>query len=162
MKNITLIIGLCVSALLFSSAAQAGHERSGYQGKSKSHHHQGHHHKDRGKQHPGSRKVVIHSHQPSYHTARRHSSHRSPPPIKTMRHHVHQKRHHIGRGDPRPTHVIIVKGKPIPHGWGKRLHHNQARHLPHYPGYEWRRVGRDMVLVVVATGIVYAILDNVL
>lgn len=35
-------------------------------------------------------------------------------------------------------------------------------HLPYYPGYEWRQVGRDVVLIAIATGIVYEILDNVL
>ncbi|WP_390888748.1 RcnB family protein [Leclercia adecarboxylata] len=34
--------------------------------------------------------------------------------------------------------------------------------LPQYQGYEWRRVGSDIVLVAVTTGIVYTILQGVL
>jgi Ni/Co efflux regulator RcnB len=33
--------------------------------------------------------------------------------------------------------------------------------LPDCPGYEWRRLGTDMVLVTMGTGIVYAILQGV-
>ncbi|MGA4601390.1 RcnB family protein, partial [Ectopseudomonas hydrolytica] len=34
--------------------------------------------------------------------------------------------------------------------------------LPYYEGYEWKQIGRDVVLVAIATGIVYEILRNVL
>ncbi|WP_163018477.1 RcnB family protein, partial [Pseudomonas viridiflava] len=32
----------------------------------------------------------------------------------------------------------------------------------HYEGYEWRRLGTDVVLIAIGTGIGYAILDGVL
>jgi Ni/Co efflux regulator RcnB len=79
---------------------------------------------------------------------------------------VHQAfrehRGQIGRGGPLPAGIKIQQGKPLPHGYGKRLDAKALKGLPHYPGYEWRRVGSDIVLVTVATGIVYAILQGVL
>ncbi|HLV17935.1 MAG TPA: anti-virulence regulator CigR family protein, partial [Pseudomonas sp.] len=59
-------------------------------------------------------------------------------------------------------HVHIVRGKPLPPGWGKRLNAHQRRYVPHYHGYEWRRTGSDLVLVALATGIVHEILHEVL
>jgi hypothetical protein len=35
-------------------------------------------------------------------------------------------------------------------------------HLPHYDVYELKHLGRDVILVAIATGIVYEILENVL
>jgi len=37
-----------------------------------------------------------------------------------------------------------------------------VRQLPDYPGYEWRQLGTDVVLIAVGTGLVYAILQGVL
>lgn len=34
--------------------------------------------------------------------------------------------------------------------------------LPHYDGYEWMQAGTDLLLVAVATGLIYEVLDNVL
>lgn len=82
--------------------------------------------------------------------------------MSSLRHQVYGKRHHFKRGPALPRHVVIVQGRPMPHGWGKPLPYNQLRHLPHYPGYEWRLAGRDLILIAATTGIVYAILDNVL
>src|SRR3990167_436647 len=79
---------------------------------------------------------------------------------------VHQAfrehRGQIGRGGPLPAGVKIQKGKPLPHGYGKRLDARALKGLPHYPGYEWRRVGSDIVLITVTSGIVYTILQGVL
>ena len=73
-----------------------------------------------------------------------------------------QHRDLIGRGQPLPPGVHIAKGKPLPPGCGKRLDRRALQNLPHYDGYEWRRLGTDVVLIAVGTGIVYAILDGVL
>lgn len=56
----------------------------------------------------------------------------------------------------------LARGKPLPPGIAKRFDSGLASRLPHYEGYEWKQVGTDVVLVAVATGIVYEILRNVL
>jgi Ni/Co efflux regulator RcnB len=55
----------------------------------------------------------------------------------------------------------LARGKPLPPGLAKRFDHRLEARLPHYPGYEWRQLGRDAVLVAVTTGVVEAILDNI-
>jgi Ni/Co efflux regulator RcnB len=74
----------------------------------------------------------------------------------------HERRAQIGRGPALPRGVHIRKGHPLPRGYGKRLDARSLRGLPSYQGYEWRRVGSDVVLTAVTTGIVYAILQGVL
>ncbi len=74
---------------------------------------------------------------------------------------IREHRDEIGRG-PAVQHVAIVKGRPLPQGYGKRLPPPLLDRLPHYEGYEWRRVGSDMILVALTTGIVYEILSGVL
>lgn len=88
----------------------------------------------------------------------------SPPPrdFHPVHVQVHANRHYIGRGPALPPHVHIVRGKPLPPGWGRPLSHRQHRHVPRYHGYEWRRAGSDLVLVALATGIVHEILHEVL
>lgn len=93
--------------------------------------------------------------------AAQHAGH-PPADFKPVRQSVHEQRHLIGRGPALPSHVHIVKGKPLPPGYGKRLPAATLAHLPHYPGYEWRRVGSDMVLITISTGLVYEILAGVL
>lgn len=73
-----------------------------------------------------------------------------------------QNRQQIGRGGSVPANVSIAKGKPLPSGYGKRLDARQLNGVPQYDGYEWRRVGSDMVLVALTTGIVHTILQGVL
>ena len=34
--------------------------------------------------------------------------------------------------------------------------------LPYYPGYEWRRMGGDIVLIAIGTGVVYEVLEGML
>ncbi|EIK52605.1 integral membrane protein [Stutzerimonas stutzeri TS44] len=55
----------------------------------------------------------------------------------------------------------LSRGKPLPPGIARKMDGRLLSHMPYYPGYEWRQVGRDVVLVAIATGIVYEILDNV-
>ena len=56
----------------------------------------------------------------------------------------------------------LQRGKPLPPGIAKKLDPRLVGRLPDYPGYEWRQVGRDLILVAVATGIIEAILNEVL
>ncbi len=56
----------------------------------------------------------------------------------------------------------VARGKPLPPGIAKNMDSRLLAHLPHYDGYEWKQLGRDVILVAIATGIVYEILENVL
>lgn len=87
---------------------------------------------------------------------------RPPENFDGVRNTIQQHRDVIGRGQPLPPNIHVVKGRPLPPGYGKRLDARSLQHLPHYDGYEWRRLGTDVVLIAVGTGIVYAILDGVL
>ncbi len=89
--------------------------------------------------------------------------HRRPPDdFRDVRIHIHDHRHYFGRGPDVRTRVIIVKGQPLPRGWGRPMTREQLRYLPYYHGYEWRRVGTDMILVELATNIVHEVLVDVL
>ncbi|MCK2183321.1 anti-virulence regulator CigR family protein [Halomonas getboli] len=56
----------------------------------------------------------------------------------------------------------LARGKPMPPGIGKRLDDGIRRDLPHYDGYEWRRVGADAVLVDITNDIIYDVIHDVL
>ena len=56
----------------------------------------------------------------------------------------------------------LARGKPLPPGIAKNMDSRLLGHLPRYEGYEWKQIGRDVVLVAIATGIVYEILENIL
>lgn len=56
----------------------------------------------------------------------------------------------------------LARGKPLPPGIAKKLDSRLIGKLPRYDGYEWQQAGTDMVLVTLATGIVYEVLRNVL
>ncbi len=56
----------------------------------------------------------------------------------------------------------LARGKPLPPGIAKRMDDRLLTALPRYDEYEWRQVGRDVVLVAITTGVVEAILRNVL
>lgn len=56
----------------------------------------------------------------------------------------------------------LARGKPLPPGIAKRFDNRLLGQLPHYDGYEWQQVGSDVVLVTIATGLIYEILENVL
>lgn len=56
----------------------------------------------------------------------------------------------------------LVRGKPLPPGIAKKtLPASMIHDLPYYPGYEWRVVGDDLVLVALSTAIVTAIINGV-
>ncbi|UUY06734.1 RcnB family protein [Pseudomonas sp. J452] len=56
----------------------------------------------------------------------------------------------------------LARGKPLPPGIAKRFDSRLQGQLPYYAGYEWQQVGTDVVLVAIATGIIYEVLQNVL
>ena len=56
----------------------------------------------------------------------------------------------------------LARGKPLPPGIAKKLDGRLLGRLPHYDGYEWMQAGTDLLLVAVATGLIYEVLDNVL
>jgi Ni/Co efflux regulator RcnB len=85
-----------------------------------------------------------------------------PSDFNQARQQISQHRDEIGRGPALPPNIHIAKGRPLPSGYGKRLPEPVLMQLPRYQGYEWRRVGSDMVLVALTTGIVYEILQGVL
>lgn len=56
----------------------------------------------------------------------------------------------------------LARGKPLPPGIAKKLDNRLIGRLPHYEGYEWRQAGADLVLVAIATGVIYEVLQEVL
>ncbi|KFC09478.1 putative inner membrane protein [Trabulsiella guamensis ATCC 49490] len=56
----------------------------------------------------------------------------------------------------------VMRGKPLPPGIEKKtLPASMLGELPNYPGYEWKRIGDDLVLVALSTAIVTAVLNGV-
>ncbi|WP_339650294.1 RcnB family protein [Halopseudomonas pelagia] len=92
----------------------------------------------------------------------RHHSAAPPEDFSELHNLFHSNRQQIGAGPKVPRSVSIQQGRPLPKGYGKRLDDRALRGMPRYEGYEWRRVGTDIVLVAVTTGVVYAILKGVL
>jgi Ni/Co efflux regulator RcnB len=87
---------------------------------------------------------------------------RPPADFGDVRRTIQEHREIIGRGQPLPPDVHIVRGHPLPRGYGRRLDARSLEYLPRYDGYEWRRLGPDVVLVALGSGIVYEILEGVL
>jgi len=56
----------------------------------------------------------------------------------------------------------LSRGKPLPPGIAKKLDGRLVGRLPHYDGYEWQQAGTDLLLVTIATGVIYEVLQNVL
>ncbi|MHC8371405.1 anti-virulence regulator CigR family protein [Pseudomonas sp. MDT1-85] len=54
----------------------------------------------------------------------------------------------------------LARGKPLPPGIAKKLDGRLLGRLPHYDGYEWRQAGTDLILVAIATGIIYEVLND--
>ncbi|XKH61404.1 anti-virulence regulator CigR family protein [Halomonas sediminis] len=74
------------------------------------------------------------------------------------------QRHDIHQMDSLPPGIRknLERGKPLPPGIAKRFEGRVAEELPQYPGYEWERVGSDVILIEAATRVVVDILANVL
>ncbi|MCY1415564.1 hypothetical protein D9M71_310520 [compost metagenome] len=56
----------------------------------------------------------------------------------------------------------LARGKPLPPGIAKKLDNRLIGRLPHYDGYEWVQAGTDLLLVTIATGLIYEVLHDVL
>jgi hypothetical protein len=54
----------------------------------------------------------------------------------------------------------LARGKPLPPGIAKKLDGRLIGRLPHYDGYEWQQVGTDLILIALASGLIYEILDG--
>lgn len=65
-------------------------------------------------------------------------------------------------GLPPGIRMNLERGKPLPPGIAKRFDDRVLRDLPHYDGYEWRRVGPDAILVDAANEIIYRVIRDVL
>lgn len=61
---------------------------------------------------------------------------------------------------PPGTQKNLARGKPLPPGIAKKLDGRLLGRLPHYDGYEWRQAGTDLVLVAIASGIIYEVLNG--
>ena len=56
----------------------------------------------------------------------------------------------------------VARGKPLPPGIAKKsLPASMINDLPYYPGYEWRAVGNDLVLIALSTAVVTAVINGV-
>lgn len=56
----------------------------------------------------------------------------------------------------------VARGRPLPPGIAKKaVPEPMLRELPHYPGYEWRIAGRDLVLIALSTAVVTTVINNV-
>lgn len=54
----------------------------------------------------------------------------------------------------------LARGKPLPPGIAKRLDGRLLGQLPRYEGYEWQQAGPDLILVSIASGIIYEVLSG--
>jgi hypothetical protein len=56
----------------------------------------------------------------------------------------------------------LARGKPLPPGIAKKtVPASMLNQLPYYPGYEWRVVGDDLVLIALSTAVVTTIINSV-
>ena len=56
----------------------------------------------------------------------------------------------------------LARGKPLPPGIAKKtVPADMLGQLPSYPGYEWRVVGDDLVLIALSTAIVTSVINGV-
>ncbi|MGY4532061.1 hypothetical protein ACVW0Y_001177 [Pseudomonas sp. TE3786] len=54
----------------------------------------------------------------------------------------------------------LARGKPLPPGIAKKLDGRLVGHLPRYEGYEWQQAGTDLLLVAIATGLIYEVVSG--
>lgn len=169
MKNVfvksSLLMALGLSVFLSSSFVMA----DSWHGKDKHRSHYSHNDKrgsdNRAQRKYDKHKAVKHNQRHVYvkhHAPARPVYHKLPRDYRYVRNDIKPFGHAIRRGPALPKHYRVVRGHPLPHGYGHVLSHSHYNYLPHYSGYEWRSVGRDLVLVAATTGLVYAIVDNVL
>ena len=56
----------------------------------------------------------------------------------------------------------VARGKPLPPGIAKRFPGDLRARLPARPGYDYRTVGADVVLVEIATGVIVDMVRDIL
>jgi len=56
----------------------------------------------------------------------------------------------------------LARGKPLPPGIAKKLDGRLLVQLPRYEGYEWQQAGTDLILVSIASGLIYEVLSGAL
>lgn len=56
----------------------------------------------------------------------------------------------------------VARGKPLPPGIAKRFPDGLRAQLPPRPGYDYRAVGADVLLVEVATGVIVDMVKDIL
>ncbi len=67
-----------------------------------------------------------------------------------------------GKALPPGVQKNLARGKPLPPGIAKKLDGRLLGQLPRYDGYQWMQAGADLILVAVATGIIYEVLNGAL
>lgn len=56
----------------------------------------------------------------------------------------------------------LARGKPLPPGIAKKsVPASMLNELPYYPGYEWKMVGDNLVLIALSNALVTAVINNV-
>lgn len=56
----------------------------------------------------------------------------------------------------------LARGKPLPPGIAKKtVPASMLNDLPYYPGYEWKIIGDNLVLIALSTALVTAVINNV-
>ena len=148
MPPIKLIILTTIGAMLLNSAAlaQPDHAQAhGDSGKGHSHHDQAQKHEPHRSENTGGGGVDL-------------------PRINERELRELFRQHDAPRAESLPPGVQrnLERGKPLPPGIAKRFDGRLASQLPQYPGYEWERVGADVVLIEAATRIVVDVLVDVL
>lgn len=85
-----------------------------------------------------------------------------PRDFREVRNQAYRNRQYIGRGPLPPKGYQVVRGKRLFGNIGQPLTWQQQRYLPYYRGHEWRRLGRDLLLVDSSSGVVIELFENVL
>lgn len=148
MTPIKLIVLSTLGALLLNSAAFAQPDHAQAHGARD----KGHGHRDKGQQHE--------SHRPENSRDERVDL----PRINERELRQLLRQHDAPRAESLPPGIQrnLERGKPLPPGIAKRFDGQLASQLPQYPGYEWERVGADVVLIEAATRVVVDVLVDVL
>lgn len=108
-----------------------------------------------------------HGHAGKYQTGHGQADHQSRGPyidIGKIRIVLRDNRDHMQSAGKLPPGIQkqLARGKPLPPGIAKKLDGRLLSRLPTYDGYEWRQAGTDLVLVTLATGIIYEVIRGVL
>lgn len=148
MKPITL--GIVITALLWQTSAMAQPAHAPAHGARQHHDQRSHEHSSR---HEESRR----HHQRDYRSV-------DLPRINERELLRLLSQYDAPRAEPLPPGIQrrLERGKPLPPGIAQRFDGPIANQLPRYPGYEWERVGADVVLIEAATRVVVDVLVDAL